>query len=225
MTKVNNEAENRAAIEIVRGKLTSSAATWFDDNESSFNQWSDFEIAFRNKYLSTRAIHQKVAELKRRKQAHDEPVSSYLDGMVSLCREIDPNMPDVMIISYTMSGIIPQLQMELSRREASTTTLTEFMKYANIEQDLCDTFMKPHQSSLDTQQQPYFETNHWQTPTITVMNKPSNQHHYSKPNEGRFNRTPTQESSSQPKKKFSTSVNQNGNYSKQSTHYQTKANN
>ena len=229
MTKANDEVEDRTAIEIVRGKLTQSAGAWFDDNESDFNRWSEFETAFRNKYLSTRAIHKKVAELKQRKQSRDEPVTSYLDDVMNLCREIDSTMSDSMIIKYMLSGIIPELQMELSRREASTTTLKEFMKYAKIEQDLFDTFMKPHQSSPDIQQQPYFEGNRFTNPTITAMVKSSNQYHRTKPNEHYPNQTSTQESPPQrppipqPRNIFPTYANRN--YSKQSTFYQKRPNN
>ena len=231
MTKANDESNDRTAIEIVRGKLTQSAGAWFDDNESDFNRWSEFETAFRNKYLSTRAIHKKVAELKQRKQSRNEPVTSYLDDVMDLCREIDSTMSDSMIIKYMLSGIIPELQMELSRREASTTTLKEFIKYAKIEQDLFDTFMKPHQLSPDIQQQPYFEGNHFTNPTITAIIKSSNQHHRPKPNERHFNRTSTQESRSQwtstaqPKENFPRYANRNGNYSKKSTQYQPRTNN
>src|SRR5271163_1405983 len=91
ITKANDESENRESLEIVRGKLTQSAGIWFDNNESTFNKWSDFETAFRNRYFSTTLIHKKFDKLKQRKQLHDEPMTSYLDDVVNLCREIDPN--------------------------------------------------------------------------------------------------------------------------------------
>ena len=46
ITKANDESENREILEIVRGKLIQSAGIWFDNNESNFTKWSDFEIAF-----------------------------------------------------------------------------------------------------------------------------------------------------------------------------------
>ena len=46
ITKANDESENREILEIVRGKLIQSAGIWFDNNESNFNKWLDFEIAF-----------------------------------------------------------------------------------------------------------------------------------------------------------------------------------
>ena len=44
ITKANDESTDQLFLEIVRGKLTQSAGSWFDDNESQFTKWSDFEI-------------------------------------------------------------------------------------------------------------------------------------------------------------------------------------
>jgi len=80
--------------------------------------------------------------LKQRKQLHDKPVTSYLDGVVNLCHEIDPNMSEPTIIQHLMSRINPEFKKELSRRESSMNTLKEFLKYVKIEQDLYETFEK-----------------------------------------------------------------------------------
>jgi hypothetical protein len=81
ITKTNDESNKKEAIEIVRGKLVQSAGIWFDNNESNFKKWSDFETAFRNRYFSTTIVHQKFDKLKQRKQLHDEPITSYCDDV------------------------------------------------------------------------------------------------------------------------------------------------
>jgi hypothetical protein len=79
VTKANEEWDNYEILEIVCGKLTKSAGIWFDNNESSFKRWSDFEI-------------------KQSKQSQDESVTLYYDKVVNLCRKIDPNMSNQIII-------------------------------------------------------------------------------------------------------------------------------
>jgi hypothetical protein len=194
ITKANDESENREILEIVRGKLTQSAGIWFDNNESTFRKWSDFETAFRNRYFSTTLIHKKFDKLKQRKQLHDEPVTSYLDDVVNLCREVDPNMSEPIIIQHLMSGINPEFKKELSRRESSMNTLKEFLKYVKIEQDLYETFEKSRNQSPETQQQPYFESNRPAIPSLTAMVKQSTQNNYTKQNGRRSYPTFTQSS-------------------------------
>jgi len=168
ITKANDESDNHEILEIVRGKLTQSAGRWFDNNESTFSKWSEFETAFRIRYFSTTMVHKKFDKLKQRKQQHDEPVTSYFDDVVNLCREIDSDMSDPIIIQYLMSGLNPDFRKELSRRESSMTTLKEFLKYAKIEQDLYDTFEKSRHLSLEPQQ-PYFDFNRSSIPSLTTM--------------------------------------------------------
>ncbi|CAF4228982.1 unnamed protein product, partial [Rotaria sp. Silwood2] len=156
LTKANDESSKPEVLKIVCGKLTQSAGKWFDDNESKFKKWSDFETAFRNRYFPTTLTHKKFDALKQRKQLPNEPITSYFDDIVNLCQETDLNMSEQIIIQYLMSGINPDFKKELSRRVLSITTLSEFLKFAKIEQDLYDTFEKSQHSSSIEFQQPYF---------------------------------------------------------------------
>jgi hypothetical protein len=181
ITKADDETENREILEIVRGKLTQSAGIWFDNNESTFRKWSDFETAFRSRYSLATSIHKKFDKLQQRKQLHDEPVTSYLDEVVNLCREIDANMSETMIIQHLMSGINPELKKELSRWESSMNTLKEFQKHVKIKQDLYETFEKSRRSLSNTQQ-PYFDLHHPTTTFLTVTIGQTKQDHQAKPN-------------------------------------------
>jgi len=209
LTKANDESNNHEVLEVVRGKLTRSAGKWFDDNESNFKRWSDFETAFRNRYFPTTLTHKKFDALKQRKQLPDEPITSYFDDIVNLCRETDLNMSEQIIIQYLMSGINPDFKKELSRRESSITTLNEFLKYAKIEQDLYDTFEKSRHSSSIEAQQPYFDNNRTSIPSLTAMINKSDQHyHQTKQNNRRSYPISTQRSVSRQN-----SIPQSGNRS------------
>jgi hypothetical protein len=102
-------------------------------------------------------------------------------------------MSEQIIIQHLMSGINPDFRKELSRRASSMNTLPEFLKYAKIEQDLCDTFEKSCNSSR-TPQQPYFDNNS-STPSFTAMiDKPPQRYSYTAQDNRRLYHTPTQSS-------------------------------
>lgn len=94
---------------------------------------------------------------------------SDFDEIVDLGREIDPQMSHPTIIRYLISGLTPDFQKELSRRESAMNTLNEFLKYAKIEQDLNDTFDKLGEISIN--QQPQFDFNRpLHTATTSTVN-------------------------------------------------------
>jgi hypothetical protein len=197
ITKTNDESNKKEAIEIVRGKLVQSAGIWFDNNESKFKEWADFESAFRSRYFSSTITHKKFDTLKQRKQSHNESIISYCDDVINLCREIDSTMSEQIIIQHLMSGINPDCKKELSRRESSMKTLDEFLKYAKIEQDLHDTFGE-YNNLLNGSQQPYTNGNRSLIPSSTAMiNKPKQQYYRNiKQNDRQSYPTSTQSSGS-----------------------------
>lgn len=140
IAKANDDSTDKSFLEIVRGKLTQSAGSWFDDNESLFMKWLDFETAFRNRYFSTTMVSAKFEKLSQRIQRYDESVTAYFDEVITLCKEIDPKMPDKIIIQHLMKGINPEFRKELTRRQSTISTLSEFLKLAKLEQDLHDAF-------------------------------------------------------------------------------------
>lgn len=174
ITKATDESDNHEILEVVRGKLTKSAGIWFDNNESKFKTWLDFETAFRTRYFSTTILHTKFEKLKRRKQQPDESITVYFDEIVDLCREIDSGMSDSMIIQHLMSGLNSDFKKELSRRRSTISTLADFLKYAKIEQDLYDTFDKSRKLSLESQQSST-ETTPSTDPPVTTAVEPKRQ--------------------------------------------------
>lgn len=167
ITKATNESNNHELLEIVRGKLTQAAGIWFDNNETKFRTWSDFELAFRNRYVSSTTTSKKFEQLKQRRQKPDELIINYCDEIINLCSEIDPKMSDLTIIQYLLSGLNPNVRKELSRRESAMNSLDEFLKYVKLEQDLNDTFEKFGEMSIDSQQ-PQFDFSHIPNSTTTA---------------------------------------------------------
>ena len=207
ITKATDDSTDLHFLEIVRGKLTHSAGTWFDDHESQFTKWSEFETTFRSRYFSTTMIRTKFDKLTQRKQRYDESVTSYFDEIVTLCREIDSNMPDTVIIQHLMSGINPEFRRELSRRESAMQVLSEFLKHAKIEQDLHDTFSESH--NVGNSQTPPFATYH----LSSLMDPPPKirKPEHDRPNRIQWNRQPqsTTRQSSDPNRNSYTRAPQN----------------
>ena len=198
ITKAKDDSVNHELLEVVRGKLTKSAGIWFDNNESKFTTWLDFETAFRTRYFSTTITHTKFEKLKRRQQKQDESITVYFDGIVDLCHEIDPTMSDLMIIQHLMSGIHPGFKKELSRRQSTILTLTDFLEYAKIEQDLFDTFDKSHKLSIESQ--PSCENNSSEVPPVTTAVEPKQQQQFRYKNYT-FNQSPANQRNSNPQVK------------------------
>ena len=216
ITKANDDSTDQSFLEIVRGKLTQSAGSWFDDTESQFNKWSDFETAFRNRYFSTTMISAKFDKLSQRMQRYDESVTAYFDDVITLCKEIDPKMPDTIIIQHLMKGINPEFRKELTRRQSTIFTLTEFLKNAKLEQDLHDTFTQSH--AMNVQPEP-----------ILTYHLSSNQHKktsYDVPKYERENRSQwnlnvhqtKEKSSGENQNSYSTNRQSNATVHKQSYH-------
>ena len=106
-------------------------------------------VRFRNRCFSSPMTHKEFDKLNQRKQSHGELVTFYIDDVVNLCREIDPNMSDSIIIQHLMSRLNPDFRKEVSRYESCMKVLSEFLKHAKIEQDLCDTIEKPRRLSFE----------------------------------------------------------------------------
>ncbi|CAF1539566.1 unnamed protein product [Adineta ricciae] len=188
ITKATSESTNLELLEIVRGKLTQSAGIWFDNNETKFKKWSDFESAFRDRYISTTITPKKFEQLKQRQQKPNESITTYCDETINLCREVDSAMPDSTIIQYLLSGLDTNIRKELSCRESAMNSLTEFLKYAKIEQDLNDTFNQTTALSLN-QHQPYFVHHNELNPSFTAAIYP-NKSRYSNPPRNDHQRQP-----------------------------------
>lgn len=138
-------------LHLVRGKLTHSAGLWFDQHRSDFESFQDFKTAFCDHYYAAPA--QEIFDrLTRRQQQRGEPVFSYFHDILNLCHDVDPKMSEILIIRHLLSGIRVDQNSELYRNQSSITTLTEFLRYARIEQSLQNKFH--YQNSSDASPSP-----------------------------------------------------------------------
>ena len=116
----------------------------------------------------------KFDKLKQRKQMANEPIAAYYDDIVNLCREIDPQMSEHLIIQYLISGLDQRFKKAVSRHGPNMETLNDFLTYAKIEQDLHETFGMNNHPQFEIEKQ--FSSNIEEPiPSITAAIKPENQ--------------------------------------------------
>jgi hypothetical protein len=65
-------------------------------------------------------------------------------------------MPDTTIIQHLMKGINPEFRKELTRRQTTIATLSEFLKSAKLEQDLHDTFTQVQDTTIQSEVHPMY---------------------------------------------------------------------
>ncbi|CAF3436685.1 unnamed protein product, partial [Rotaria socialis] len=85
-------------------------------------------------------------------------------------------MFDSIVIQHLMSGLNPDFRKEISRRESCMNTLSEFFKYAKIEQDSYDTFENSRHLTLESKHS-NFTYNHTTIPSLAAMIKQPKQHY------------------------------------------------
>ncbi|CAF1120699.1 unnamed protein product [Didymodactylos carnosus] len=168
LTKTDTDITDAQRLEIVRGKLLQSAGTWFDDQE--FTTWFQFETFFRSRYSSTMKSQTKFSELLQRKQQPDEPMATYFNDMVSLCREVDTGMTERIIVQHLMNGVRPEFRKQLSRHDPQIDQIATFLTVAKKEQDIHEQFEKFQEMKIQPQQ-PYFFMNPESTTLIAVIHQ------------------------------------------------------
>ncbi|CAF0976838.1 unnamed protein product [Didymodactylos carnosus] len=135
-TSFSDAAMKSIQLQAVRAKLTDSAADWFDDSESQFTSWQEFEHLFKRRCLSVVSTQTKFDKLVKRVQQPNEPIVSYYDDVLRLCREVDANMTSMTIVQHLISGVRQDVREQLLRPDSPTDTPEKFFKIAKKEEDL-----------------------------------------------------------------------------------------
>ncbi|CAF0983293.1 unnamed protein product [Didymodactylos carnosus] len=134
-------------------KLTGSARQWYIDNKSAIKTWSTLQQEMIQRFKRTTSSIK--TELRERKQQLDEPVTKYYDDIIRLCREIDPQMTDSMIIGYLEDGLRDDLQeqtmLQMSVLSESDKTTIKFLQIAKTVEEV-----RKRRQYSEPAAQPYF---------------------------------------------------------------------
>ena len=169
-------------------KLGGAAYNWYENNKSDLGSWSVMKTQLLERFRSSLSMAK--TQLKERKQQPGEPLLSYYDDVVDLCKQVDSDMPLHMIVDYLQDGLRDELKVHVKRHMKIFTvdsTPAIFLKIARTEEELQHEISSAHQSSV-VSAPPYFA--HLTTATSTSAGPPQTSARPSDASNIRSSRTP-----------------------------------
>ncbi|XP_055950863.1 uncharacterized protein LOC129984945 [Argiope bruennichi] len=107
--------------------LDGTARTWFDNNEDKLTSWAEFQEELTKTFGDTQLYIRRAKDrLKGRAQNTGEATQSYIQDVLGLCNQIDPNMSDEEKVSHLMKGVAEDVYQALLPKEVKTTV--DFIK-------------------------------------------------------------------------------------------------
>ncbi|UYV78724.1 ASPRV1 [Cordylochernes scorpioides] len=102
--------------------LSGTALKWFENNEESIQTWKEFTSQLENVFgKKENSKLQAEKKLKTRAQLKGESTECYIQDVLCLCKEVDPQMSEEDIISHLMKGIAEELYQALLPRDVQST--------------------------------------------------------------------------------------------------------
>ncbi|UYV80596.1 SLC25A29 [Cordylochernes scorpioides] len=102
--------------------LAGTALRWYENNEERINTWEEFTAQLENVFGVKKYIWlQAKKKLKTRAQLKGESTEFYIQDVLSLCKEIDPQISKENKIAHFMKGIAEELYQALLSRDINNT--------------------------------------------------------------------------------------------------------
>ncbi|UYV66712.1 ADARB2 [Cordylochernes scorpioides] len=102
--------------------LSGTALKWFESNEESIQTWKTFTSQLENVFgKKENSKLQAEKKLKTRAQLKGESTEFYIQDVLCLCKEVDPQMSKEDKISHLMKGIAEELYQALLPRNVQST--------------------------------------------------------------------------------------------------------
>ncbi|UYV69333.1 ASPRV1, partial [Cordylochernes scorpioides] len=102
--------------------LSATALKWFENNEESIQTWKEFTSQLENVFgKKENSKLQAEKKLKTRAQLKGESTEFYIQDVLCLCKEVDPQMSVEDKISHLMKGIAEELYQALLPRDVQST--------------------------------------------------------------------------------------------------------
>ncbi|UYV71667.1 K02A2.6-like [Cordylochernes scorpioides] len=118
----HNQWDETLCLANVYFYLTGTALKWYENNEESIQTWTEFMSKLENvfgKNESSRLRAEKI--LKTRAQLKGESTEYYIQDVLRLCKEVDPQMNEEDKISHLMKGVAEELYQALLPRDVHNT--------------------------------------------------------------------------------------------------------
>ncbi|UYV80016.1 hypothetical protein LAZ67_18001431, partial [Cordylochernes scorpioides] len=102
--------------------LSGTALKWFENNEESIQTWKEFTSQLENVFgKKENSKLQAEKKLETRAQLKGESTEFYIQDVLCLCKEVDPQMSEEDKISHLMKGIAEELYQALLPRDVQST--------------------------------------------------------------------------------------------------------
>jgi len=92
--------------------LEGPALTFYDNNESNLinnTKWDDLEKKLESEFKPTAQLDMLKLLLQKRRQLDEEQTINYVNEVESLCKRINPSMPETELIHTIMKGLKPNI--------------------------------------------------------------------------------------------------------------------
>ncbi|UYV75292.1 hypothetical protein LAZ67_12003347 [Cordylochernes scorpioides] len=102
--------------------LEGAARCWFDNVEESITTWNTFKEEFTRTFGDKEDYVRRIeSSLKVRAQKPDESVELYIQDVLNLCRQLNPNMSEEDRVGHLMKGVAENIYQALLAIEVTTT--------------------------------------------------------------------------------------------------------
>lgn len=103
--------------------LEGAAKQWFENNEDQVDSWDKFKADISSIFGDPQHYRRKAEdELKGRAQKSGESTQSYIQSVLGLCQQVQPNMTEDEKISHLMKGIAENMYQALLMKEIKSTS-------------------------------------------------------------------------------------------------------
>jgi hypothetical protein len=101
--------------------LKGNARLWYDNNEDSFVSWEAFQTKFKDQYVQEHKIREDAKkELRQRSQRTGESCNEYVQVVIKLCRDADPEMTEEHKVGHVLKGIAESVYVFLVLKEVTS---------------------------------------------------------------------------------------------------------
>ncbi|UYV70237.1 hypothetical protein LAZ67_7002256 [Cordylochernes scorpioides] len=102
--------------------LEGAARCWFDNVEESITTWNTFKEEFTRTFGDKEDYARRIeSSLKVRAQKPDESVELYIQDVLNLCRQLNPNMSEEDRVGHLMKGVAENIYRALLAIKVTTT--------------------------------------------------------------------------------------------------------
>ena len=126
--------KDEARILETMGKLIGPALRWYQENLRSFANWSDAEMALRDRFREFTSDSQLMQEFFHIYQEENESVTSFYEKVIRKYRKTRQFITEQQVITVLQNGVMNSLKEYLIRNEKDITKPDEWLQVAREEE-------------------------------------------------------------------------------------------